>query len=150
MARPQRTTVFGLWFRPIILVALTGFVVWSANFAIIAAGQVPPPAWEIAAVLVVGAALGVPLGVLRGRHSEVKPTERRGVMYVHSSPLIVIIWIAAFLLRALLRYVMPGAHSGASVWGDGLLAFAVAALISSCFIIYSKYKQLTAQQPKAA
>lgn len=146
MSRPQRTTVFGLWFRPILLLLITGFVVWSANYAQMLVGQIPPPAWEIAAVLLIGAALGVPLGVLRGRHSEVKPTDRRGVMYVHSSPVIVIIWIGAFLARAVLRYAMPGAQSGASIWGDGLLAFAVAALITSCFMIYSKYKQLTAQQ----
>jgi hypothetical protein len=149
MSRPQRTTVFGLWFRPILLVVLTGFVVWSANFAMIATGQIPPPAWEIALVLVVGAALGVPLGVLRGRHSEVKATERPGVMYVHSSPVIVVVWIAALLARALLRYLLPGAQSGASIWGDGLLAFAVAALITSAFMIYVKYRQLTAQ-PQAA
>jgi hypothetical protein len=149
MARPQRTTVFGLWFRPILLVVLTGFVVWSANFAMIATGQIPPPAWEIAIVLLAGAALGVPLGVLRGRHSEVKPTERPGVMYVHSSPVIVIVWIAALLARALLRYLLPGAQSGASIWGDGLLAFAVAALITSAFMIYTKYRQLTAQAQTA-
>lgn len=149
MSRPQRTTIFGLWFRPILLLLITGFVIWSANFAMIATGQIPPPSWEIALFLVIGAALGVPLGVLRGRHSEVKPTERPGVMYVHSSPVIVIVWIAAFLVRALLRYVMPGAQSGASVWGDGLLAFAVAALITSCFMIYAKYRRL-AQQPQPA
>lgn len=147
MSRPQRTTVFGLWFRPILLLVLTGFVVWSANFAMIATGQIPPPAWEIALVLIIGATLGVPLGILRGRHSEVKPTERPGVMYVHSSPVIIVVWIAALLARALLRYLLPGAQSGASIWGDGLLAFAVAALITSCFMIYSKYRQL-AQQPQ--
>lgn len=149
MSRPQRTTVFGLWFRPILLVVLTGFVVWSANFAQIATGQIPPPVWEIAAVLVIGAALGIPLGVLRGRHSEVKPTDRPGVMYVHSSRVIIIVWIAALLARALLRYLLPGAQSGASIWGDGLLAFAVAALITSCFMIYTKYRELTAQAQAA-
>ncbi len=149
MSRPQRTTVFGLWFRPVLLLVLTGFVVWSANFAQIALGQIPPPAWQIAAVLIAGAALGVPLGILRGRHSEVKPTERPGVMYVHSSPVIIAVWIVALLGRALVRYLLPGAQSGASIWGDGLLAFAVAALITSCFMIYAKYRQLV-QQPQPA
>lgn len=149
MSRPQRTTVFGLWFRPILLLIITGFAIWSSNFTLVAMGQIPPPLWEIAAVLILGAAFGVPLGLLRGRHSEVKPTERRGVMYVHSSPVIVIIWIAAFVARAALRYLLPGAQRGASVWGDGLLAFAVAALITSCFMIYAKYRDL-AQQPQPA
>lgn len=149
MSRPQRTTVFGLWFRPVLLLLVTGLVIWSANFAQLAMGQIPPPAWEIAAVLILGAAIGVPLGILRGRHSEVKPTERRGVMYVHSSPIIMIVWIAAFVARAAIRYVVPGAQTGANIWGDGLLAFAVAALIASCFMIYSKYRQLTQQAQPA-
>ena len=149
MSRPQRTTVAGLWIRPIILVLLTGFVVWSGNYAQMAMGQIPPPAWEIAAVLIIGAALGIPLGLLRGKHSDVRPTERPGVMYVHSSPLIAIIWIVAFLARAVIRYLVPGAQSGASIWGDGLLAFAVAALIASSYAIYAKYRQET-QQPQAA
>lgn len=149
MSRPQRTTVFGLWFRPILLVVLTAFIVWSGNYAQLALGQIPPPPWQIAGVLVVGAALGVPLGFLRGRHSEVKPTDRPGVMYVHSSPIIIIVWLAAFLGRAALRLLVPGAHTGASIWGDGLLAFAVAALVTSCFAIYAKYRQ-AAQQPQAA
>jgi hypothetical protein len=149
MSRPQRTTVAGLWVRPIILVLLTAFVVWSAGFAAVALGQTPPPAWEVAVVLAVGAVLGIPLGLLRGKHSEVKPTERPGVMYVHSSPLIAIIWIVAFVARAAIRYLVPGAQSGAGVWGDGLLAFAVAAIIASSFAIYSKYRQQT-QQPQAA
>jgi hypothetical protein len=148
-ARPQRTSVLGLWFRPILLVVLTGFVIWSANFATIASGQIPPPSWEVALVLVLGAALGVPLGVLRGRHSVVKPTERPGVMYVHSSPVIIVIWIAALLARAVLRYLLPGAQSGAGIWGDGLLAFAVAALITSAFMIYAKYRDLTAKPQPA-
>jgi hypothetical protein len=149
MSRPQRTTVFGLWLRPVLLLALTALVVWSGYVAELAMGQIPPPAWEIAAVLVVGAALGIPLGFLRGRHSEVKPTGRRGVMYVHSSPVIVIVWLAAFVARAAIRLFMPGAHTGANIWGDGLLAFAVAALVTSCFAIYAKYRQAT-QQPQTA
>lgn len=149
MSRPQRTTVIGLWLRPVFLVFLTAFVVWSGNFAGLVLGQTPPPAWEVAAVLFVGAALGVPLGFLRGRHSEVKPTGRPGVMYVHSSPIIVIVWLAAFVARAALRFLMPGAQTGANIWGDGLLAFAVAAIVTSCFAIYAKYRRVT-QQPQTA
>ena len=149
MSRPQRTTTAGLWFRPILLVALTGFVVWSGNFAELAMGAIPPPAWEIAAVLAAGAVLGVPLGILRGRHSEVRPTQRRGEMYVHSSPVIMVVWIVAFVARAAIRYVVPGAHTGANLWGDGLLAFAMSAIVTSSFMIYAQYRQLV-QQPRSA
>lgn len=149
MSRPQRTTIAGLWIRPILLVVLTGFIVWSANFAELAMGVIPPPPWEIAAVLLVGAILGIPLGLLRGRHSEVKPTARRGEMYVHSSSLIMVVWIVAFVARAAIRYLVPGAHTGANLWGDGLLAFAMSAIVTSSFMIYGKYRQLV-QQPRSA
>ena len=118
MSRPQRTTVFGLWFRPVLLLLITAFVVYSGTFAQIMLGQMPAPPWEIG-----------------------------GVMYVHSSPAIVIVWLVAFLGRAALRLLLPGAQGSANVIGDGLLAFAVAALITSCFMIYTKYRGLT-QQPQ--
>jgi hypothetical protein len=106
-------------------------------------GQTPPPDWEIAAALLVGAVLGVPLGVLRGQHTDVRATERRGVMFVQSSPVIVIVWLAAFVARAALRAYMPHAQGGAALAGDGVMAFAVAALITSYYAIYTKYRALS-------
>jgi Protein of unknown function (DUF1453) len=149
MARPQRTSVLRLWIMPLSLVVLTGLSIWANIYASALQGQMPPPYWEIAAVLFVGALLGVPLGFLRGRHSEVKPTERAGVMYVHSSPVIIVVWLAAFVARAALRAYLPHAQSGAALGGDGLLAFAIAALITSYYAIYKKYRAAL-QQASAA
>lgn len=145
MARPQRMSVLRLWTMPIILLGLTFFSIWANKYASAMAGQAPPPNWEIAGALVIGAALGIPLGFLRGRHSEVKPTDRRGVMYVHSSPLIVIIWIAAFVARQALRAFIPHAGAATSLAGDGLLAFAMGALITSYYAIYRKYQTVLQQ-----
>lgn len=147
MARPQKMSVLRLWITPVILLGLTGFSIWANMYASILNGQAPQPYWEIAAVLLVGAVLGVPLGFLRGRHSEVRPTERPGVMYVHSSPLIIGIWIAAFVLRALLRSYLPHSQGMAALGGDGLLAFAMAALITSYYAIYRKYQGIVQQAP---
>jgi hypothetical protein len=143
MTRPQRISVVRLWVMPVLLVVLTGFSIWGSYYSEMMRGEIPPPAWEIAVVLFAGAVLGVPLGVLRGRHSDVRPTDRAGVMFVHSSPVIIVIWLCAFLARAGLRYVLPGASTGASIWSDGLLAFAMAALITSYAAIYTKYRRLT-------
>lgn len=147
MARPQRMSVLRLWLMPIVLLLLTAFSIWANVYASAMAGQAPPPDWGIAAVLGIGALLGIPLGFLRGRHSEVKPTDRPGVMYVHSSPVIVIVWIAAFVARAALRAVLPHAQSEAALGGDGLLAFAMAALITSYYAIYKKYRAALQQAP---
>jgi hypothetical protein len=62
-------------------------------------------------------------------------------MYVRSSPLIVIVWLAAFVARAVLRAYLPHTQGGAAALaGDALLAFAVGALITSCYVIYKKYR----------
>lgn len=147
MARPQRVTVVRLWVMPAVLVLLTAFTIWAGAYAAAAAGEAPAPQWEVAAVVAIGAVLGIPLGFLRGRHSEVRPTDRAGVMYVHSSPVIIIVWLAAFAARAIVRALMPHAQSGAAVWSDGLLAFAMAALITSYYAIYKKYRVALQQAP---
>lgn len=149
MARPQRMSVLRLWLMPVILLALTGFSVYGTMYASAMEGVIPPPGWQIAAVLIAGAVLGIPLGFLRGRHSEVKPTDRRGVMYVHSSPVIIVIWLAAFAARAVLRAYLPHAQAGASLGGDGLMAFAMGALITSYYAIYRKYRVAVQQAPAA-
>ncbi len=149
MARPQRMSVLRLWLMPIFLLALTAFSIWANVYASALQGQFPPPAWQIAAVLAIGAVLGIPLGLLRGRHSQVKPTERRGVMYVHSSPIIIVVWLAAFVARAVLRAYMPHAQTGTALAGDALLAFAIAALITSYYAIYRKYRVAVQQAPAA-
>lgn len=145
MARPQRMSVVRLWVMPVVLLALTAFSVYANMYASALQGEMPPPYWQIAAVLIVGAALGIPLGFLRGRHSEVKPTDRRGVMYVHSSPVIIMIWLAAFVARAALRSFLPHAQAGTALGGDGLLAFAMGALITSYYAIYQKYRTAVQQ-----
>jgi hypothetical protein len=142
MARPQRMSIMRLWIMPVVLLALTGFSIYANMYASALMGEMPPPVWQVGGVLVLGAALGIPLGFLRGRHSEVKPTDRPGVMYVHSSPFIIIVWLAAFAARAALRAYMPAAQAGAALGGDGLLAFAMAALITSYYAIYMKYRAL--------
>jgi hypothetical protein len=148
-ARPQRMSVIRLWIMPIVLLGLTAFSIYANMYATALQGEMPAPAWQIAIVLVIGAALGVPLGFLRGRHSEVKPTDRPGVMYVHSSPVIVIIWLLAFVARAALRAYLPHAGSETMLGGDLLLAFAMAAIITSYYAIYKKYQSAMQQAPAA-
>jgi hypothetical protein len=140
IARPQRMSVVRLWIMPVVLLALTALSIWANAYAAARIGQAPPPPWQLALVLLIGATLGVPLGFLRGRHSEVKPTDRPGVLFVHSSPLIIVIWLAAFVARAAVRAYLPHAQSGAALGGDALLAFAMAALITSYYAIYKKYR----------
>jgi len=143
MMRPMRVSVARIWVRPIMLVVFTGVAIWGEQMT------APAPLWQIAAILIAGALVGIPLGVLRGRHSEVKATDKPGVYYVHSSSLITIVWLLAFVARGAIRYFIPGASHGLTVWTIGLLGFATAAILVSAFIVHQKL-QAVMQQPRAA
>ncbi len=136
MLRPQRISVTRLWLSPIILCALTAWVIYANNFLN------PAPPAEIAAALILGAAAGLPFGVLRGMHTDVRPTDRQGVMYLGSSWVTLVIFAAAFGLRYTIRLVMPQHGSLTGAIGDGLLAFAIVFIAASYFVIFRKYEQL--------
>jgi hypothetical protein len=125
-----------MWITPIVLCALTAWVIY-ANDVINPAAPL-----EIAVGLVVGAAIGVPFGILRGTHTDVRPTDRRGVMYLGSSWVTLAIFAVAFALRYIVRMLMPQHGSLTGTIGDGLLAFAIAFLVASYVVILRKYESL--------
>ena len=142
MMRPTRVSVARIWVRPIILVLISGVAIWAEQTT------APTPLWELSVMIVGGALAGAPLGVIRGRHSEVRGTDRPGVYYVHSSPLVVIVWLLAFVARAAIRYAIPGAAHATTIWSIGLLAFATSAIVLSAFLIHQKLD--AARQSRAA
>lgn len=132
--RPQRISVTRMWVGPIVLIALTVWSIYATE------RMQPAPAWEVAAALVIGGALGLPFGVLRGMHTDVRPTDKRGVMYLGSSWVTIVIFLAAFGLRYGVRMIMPHRGSLSTSIGDALLAFAIAFIASSYYFIYRKYE----------
>ena len=142
--RPQRISVTRMWFAPIILCALTAWVIYENNTLN------PAPPLEIAAGLVVGAICGIPFGILRGMHTDVRPTERRGVMYLGSSWVTLVIFAAAFALRYAIRLAIPHRGSLSAVVGDGLLAFAIAFIATSYVVIFRKYEELVSRAAGSA
>ena len=136
LIRPQRISVTRMWITPIVLCVLTGWVIY-AN-----AMLNPAPPLEIALGLIVGAVAGIPFGILRGMHTEVRPTDRRGVMYLGSSWVTLVIFAAAFALRYGVRELMPQRGSLSATIGDALLAFAIVFIAASYFIILRKYEEL--------
>jgi len=124
-----------MWVAPIFLCGLTGWAIYANNLLN------PAPPVEIAAGLVLGALAGIPFGILRGMHTEVRPTERRGVMYLGSSWVTIAIFFVAFGLRYLIRMTMPMHGSLSSTIGDGLLAFAIAFIVTSYVVIFRKYEE---------
>lgn len=134
-ARPMRLTVTRMWVGPAIFLALTAFAIWGEE-------QTTPVAPEIiAGAVVVGAVLGIPFGVLRGAHTTVRATDLPNVMVLGPSWIVAVVWLGAFVIRAGLRFLFAGTKFGAPL-GDGLLAFALAMLVTSYVVIYRKYRAL--------
>jgi hypothetical protein len=141
MRRPQRISVTRMWVMTIILCALTAWVIYANDMLN------PAPPAEIALGLILGAIAGLPFGVLRGMHTDVRPTDRPGVMYLGSSWVTLVIFAAAIGLRSLIRMAMPQHSSLTGTIGDALLAFAIAFIASSYFVIFRKYEQLAHAPP---
>ena len=125
-----------MWIAPILLCALTAWAIYANQLLN------PAPPLEIALGLILGAVAGIPFGILRGMHTDVRPTDRRGVMYLGSSWITVAIFAGAFVLRYGARMLMPHRGSLAATIGDALLAFAIAFIATSYFVIFRKYERL--------
>jgi hypothetical protein len=130
----MRISVTRLWITPIVFCALAAFVVYANQ------QLQPAPVVEIAGGLLAGIVAGVPFGVLRGRHTEVRPADRPGVMYLGSSWLTIAIYLIAFGLRFVVRELMPHRGALAGVIGDALLGFAIAFIATSYVVIFRKYE----------
>ena len=134
-SRPMKMTVVRLFVAPVVFLALTAVSIWATQ-------QInPAPAWEIAVALAIGLLLGVPLGIAMSAHRTVKRTELPHVMYVDPSWVTAAIWIGAFILRAVIRLMLPPGVT-ATVVGDGLVLFGISALLASYFVIYRKFRAL--------
>ena len=136
LIRPQKISVTRMWVSPILLCGLSIWVIYINEMLN------PAPPAEIALGVVIGTILGTPLGILRGMHTEVKLTERRGVMYLGSSWITLAIFVVAFGLRYAVRLLMPQHGSLTGIIGDAVLAFAIAFIAASYVVIFRKYERL--------
>jgi hypothetical protein len=137
-SRPQRMRVVRLWLAPIVLLSISAVSIYSSQMS------APAPAWAMALAIVVGALLGIPVGLLRGRHSNVRLTHRPGVIQIDASLVTMLIWLGAFVVRAMVRFAFGLDTVAATIAGDGVLVFAIAAVIASYYAIYAKYRAVAA------
>jgi hypothetical protein len=135
-SRPQRISVTRMWFAPSILMVAAGFLIYSGieRFA--------TPAWTIAVAVVLGLAAGIPVGILRGHHTDVKATDRHGVMLLGASWATALIYMGAFGLRFAIKAILPMTSPLGAVVGDGLLIFAIAIIGTTYFVVFRKYEAL--------
>jgi len=133
--RPMKMSIVRLFITPIIFLAMTVIAIWAGEQV-----NPAPPVWIAAAVLV-GVVLGVPPGIAMSSHRVVRRTEKAHIMYVEPSWITAVIWIGAFVLRAVIRLLMPPGIM-ATVAGDGLVLFGISAILASYFVIYRKFRAL--------
>ncbi|HEY8298417.1 MAG TPA: hypothetical protein VIG32_10385 [Candidatus Baltobacteraceae bacterium] len=134
--RPQKISVTRLFVTPVLLAVVVAYTVFIYQ------SLAPAPVWEVVAALVVGALAGVPMGLLRGKHSNVRATDRANVMILEASWQTFAIYAGAFVVRYLLRVLFPPFSPAGTAIGDGVLAFAAAMILVSYYAIYMKYRAL--------
>ncbi len=135
-SRPQRTSVTRMWIYAGILMALGALLLYES------VALFSPPIWQIAAAVVLGLAAGIPVGLLRGHHTEVTATDRHGVMQLGPSWQTALIYIAAFGARFAIRAALPPTSALGNVVGDGLLFFAIGIIGATYYAVYQKYEAL--------
>lgn len=143
-SRPQRISVTRMWMTAGILMLVGAFAIWGYE------QMNPAPAWEIVAAIVLGLAAGIPVGMLRGRHTQVAATDKHGVMQLGPSWITAGIYLAAFAFRAGLRMLVPPTSSLGTVVGDGVLVFAIAIIGMTYYVVYQKYEALDHASMEAA
>lgn len=137
LLRPVRLRASSLWRGPAIMIGLTLFLAWGTY-----EGHVSLLA--IGAAIVLGAVLGLPFGILRGRHTRVRKTSNPSVLVVEPSVIPLAIWFAAFAVRFVIRIFLPHAGPVALEASDALLAFAVGSVIGARYVIAQKFRELHA------
>jgi hypothetical protein len=135
--RPQKMNLTRLWLAPLVFVVITANVVFGSLEARVSAPLV-------IAATVLGAALGTPLGLLRGRTTNVRKTKNPKVLIVEPSVLTLLLWVTALAVRSGLHLLFRGADTAALAAGDGFLACAAASVVASRYVVYTKFKALHA------
>ncbi len=143
-SRPQRISVTRMWAQAIILMLVGAFAIYSYELLN------PAPLWEVIAAVIIGVVAGVPVGILRGHHTQVSATDRHGVMQLGPSWATAGIYVGAFGFRALLRYLVPPASPLGSVVGDAVMVFAIAIIGTTYYAVYRKYEALDRSQTQPA
>ena len=138
-SRPQKMTVGRFWISPALYVVITGVLMWATLAE-------PIPGLVVAGLIAsaIGLVLGIPLGIARGHHSQVRLGETPGTFIVDPSIVVMLIWLGAFAVRFAVRMYLPNAGPFAIGATDGLIVFAIASVVTARVVIFRKYQALAA------
>lgn len=132
--RTRRVTVARFWVVPVVLAVLTG-VTFEGTLR-----QDTSTTTLIA--IFAGVIAAIPFGFARGHASRVRLGERPGTLYLDPSPLLVAIWLFAFVAKFVMRLYLPGTSINGSAATDAFIVFATTTVIVSRIMIFRKYEAL--------
>jgi len=138
-SRPQTMNEVRFWFPVVLVILLTAFMFFGT------AEMTPGALMYALSASAAGVILGIPLGIARGHHSQVRLHEKDGHFIVDPSLVVMLIWLGALGARYAVRYFLPHAGNLTAGISDGLVVFAVTSVITSRIVIFRKYLALKAQ-----
>jgi len=115
-----------LWIRPLVLVAITLWLAWTTITVD------PAGIGQLIGALLVGGVLGAVTGVLIVRYTTFSAAGVANAVRVTGSKITFAIWIGAFAIRLLARYVLP---HGADVRSQLPMNSGVVALATVAFVV---------------
>ncbi len=140
-SRPQRISVTRMWVMAGILIVVAAIAIYGSERLF------PVPAWEIVLFSLIGLAVGIPVGLLRARHTRVSATDKHGVMQLGPSWATAAIYLGAFAVRIAIRTLLPMTSALGAAVGDGVLVFAIGTIAAAYYAIYQKYEALDHATP---
>jgi hypothetical protein len=135
-----------VWVRPAILGALTALVIWE-TLALDPAGS-----GQLVVALVVGAVAGAITGTLVVRYTKFSPAGIPNAVTASGSRITFAIWLIAFALRFLARFVVPhGADARTQLpMNTGTVTMAAVAFVVIAVAFKGEIARLSANAPRAA
>jgi uncharacterized membrane-anchored protein len=140
--RPQRISVTRMWINAGFFIILAILLLYTSTVMFHA------PVWQLVVAIVAGLIAGIPVGLLRGHHTQVSATDRHGVMQLGPSWQTAAIYVGAFAARFAIRAMLPPTSTIGNVVGDGLLFFAIGTVGAAYYSIYQKYEALDHAAPQ--
>jgi hypothetical protein len=138
----QTMRVWALALIPALIIVLAIFSTAAQQFTRFAR----PFTFVDIIILVLSAAAGCVLGYFRGLHSEVKLGPRPGTIVVKGSLVLVIILVAAFAVRFLVRYIFSSDEQLGIVVSDAAIIFAAGSVAVGRGMLFVAYRRLLTSQ----
>jgi hypothetical protein len=115
-----------LWARPVILLILTAYLIWTTVTVD------PAGIDELFAALIAGAVLGAITGALIVRYTTFAPAGAPNAVIASGSRVTFAIWVIAFVLRFVARYIVP---HGADLRSQLPMNCGTVALVAVAFVV---------------